>query len=223
MAVGLHWAPIVRWSLPTLLVQGALSALLFQDTLLAKHFFSAPDAGTYAGLATTARILAYGAMALATFLFPVVSRLQVTGVKGRIVTHITLGAVAAGEAVMLVVYGFFPAKVLAIVVGSQYSAQSALLPLVAIALASYALLTIIVNYLLASGKRLFWMILLVAPPLEVVLMGRYHTTLHDFILVEDLVILATLSLLLVIYLTSNVRINRDTGQLLASETIHSAV
>ncbi|HEV7216107.1 MAG TPA: oligosaccharide flippase family protein, partial [Chloroflexota bacterium] len=105
------WGRVLRWAAPTLLVQAALSALLFQDTLLAKHFFDPAGAGAYAGLATTARVLVYASGALTSFLFPVVARTHGNGGQSRLITNITLALLACVEGTILAAYAARPGLV----------------------------------------------------------------------------------------------------------------
>ncbi|MCL4541203.1 MAG: oligosaccharide flippase family protein, partial [Chloroflexi bacterium] len=61
---------LARTLFPTFIMQLSLTSMLFIDTLLSKHFFTPATVGAYAGLATTARILAYLPGALSVLLFP---------------------------------------------------------------------------------------------------------------------------------------------------------
>lgn len=193
------WPAVLRWAVPTLLVQVALVALLFQDTLWAKHFFGEADAGAYAGLATAARLLVYISGALSAFLFPIVARAHGAGRQSRLITNIILAMTVAGEIVLLAGFTALPTVVLRIIVGSQYVAMSAYLPPLAGALAAYAVINLLVSYLLASGNRLLWLPVLAAPIVQAALMWIFHSTLADYIRTMDGVMGVTLALLLVIY------------------------
>ena len=194
------WMSVLRWSIPTFLVQATLAAILFQDTLLAKHFFPPTMAGAYAGLATTARVLVYISGALATILFPVVARMHSTGGQSRLITHMTLGLVAGIQIVLLAVYARVPGLVLHVVVGNQYGAVSPYLPALAVALSAYSIITILSSYLLATANRRFWLPFVATPIVQGVLMTVFHHSLPEFIGAFDVVMLAALALLLAIYL-----------------------
>lgn len=198
-AVAFPLGEVLRWSAPTFLVQAALNVLLFQDTLLAKHFFGAAEAGAYAGLATTARIIVYLSGALSIFLFPIVARSHVTHGQGRLIAHITLGILTVVELVMLALYAVAPATVLRLVVGSQYVATSPYLPQLGVAIAAYALISMLATYLLAVGDRRFWLPLLAAPVAQTLALATYHGSLAAYIGALDVVMLATLGMLLVSY------------------------
>ncbi|MGI8551227.1 MAG: hypothetical protein ACR2PL_10660, partial [Dehalococcoidia bacterium] len=171
------------------------------DTLLAKHFFTPADAGSYAGVATTARVLVYASTALASFLFPVVARGHGDGEHGhaRLVSHAVLGLVVFVNVVLLTVCYVQPDLVLRLVVGSQYEAVGSLLGPLALALSAYAVLSVLITYLLATATRLFWVPLLAAPCAETVLILLHHQTLLDFIHSIDIVMLVTLAIVAYIY------------------------
>lgn len=198
-AVAVPWRRVLRWAVPTLLVQAALTALLFQDTLLAKHFFSPANAGAYAGLATTARVLVYASGALTSFLFPVVARVHSTGGQSRLITNVTLAILMCVETTILLVYAIKPGLVLHAVVGSQYEAGQSYLPQIALALAAYGAVNVLASYFLAAGNRAFLIPLFAAPLIEGVLMILFHSNLGEFVHTVDAVMLGTLAVLLTVY------------------------
>jgi O-antigen/teichoic acid export membrane protein len=198
--VSVPWRRVLRWAVPTLLVQAALASLLFQDTLLAKHFFSPADAGAYAGLATSARVLVYASGALTSFLFPVVARTHGIGRQSRLITNVTLGILACVEATILAVYALRPELVMHILVGGQYETAQGYLPQLALALAAFGAVSVLASYFLAAGHRAFLLPLLAAPIVEGILMALFHTSLGEFVHTVDAVMLGTLAVLLVIYL-----------------------
>lgn len=204
------WRRVLRWAAPTLLVQAALTALLFQDTLLAKHFFTPADAGAYAGLATTARVLVYASGAVTSFLFPVVARLHGNGGQSRLITNITLALLVGIEAAIFAIYALRPVLVLHILVGSQYEAAQSYLPQLSLALAAYGAVSVLASYFLAAGNRAFLLPFLAAPLVEVALMTLFHNNLGEFVHTVDVVMLGSLALLLAIYL-------RPTGWVLIAD------
>jgi O-antigen/teichoic acid export membrane protein len=199
-ATPVPWRNVMRWAAPTLLVQAALTALLFQDTLLAKHFFSPPNAGAYAGLATTARVLVYASGALTSFLFPVVARTHSNGGRSRLITNITLAILVCVEAALFVIYAFRPDMVMRMVVGSQYAAAQSYLPQIALALAAYGVISVLASYFLAAGSRAFFVPLLAAPLVEGLLMTLFHSNLGEFVHTVDAVMLGALGVLLLVYM-----------------------
>lgn len=216
------WQAVLRWAMPTLLVQAALSALLFQDTLWAKHFFSDADAGAYAGLATAARLLVYVSGALSTFLFPIVARAHGAGRRSRLIPNITLALTVFGEVVLLAGITEWPTLVLRVIVGNQYIAVSAFLPPLAGALAAYAVIGLLVSYLLATGNRLFWLPVLVAPVAQAALMWTFHTSLAAYVHTMDGVMGVTMVILLVIYALPH-RTARLDELVSADDAINSAI
>jgi O-antigen/teichoic acid export membrane protein len=204
-AAPVPWRNVLRWAVPTLLVQAALTALLFQDTLLAKHFFTPANAGAYAGLATTARVLVYASGALTSFLFPVVARTHSNGGRSRLITNITLAILVCVEAALFVIYAFRPALVMRVVVGSQYAAAQSYLPQIALALAAYGVISVLASYFLAAGSRAFFVPLLAAPLIEGLLMTLFHSNLGEFVHTVDAVMLGALGILLLVYVAPKTR------------------
>ncbi|MCL4545075.1 MAG: hypothetical protein M1118_10845 [Chloroflexi bacterium] len=184
---------------PTLLMQLCLSSLMFVDTLIAKHFFTATIAGLYAGIATAARITVYFPGALSSVLFPAVARLRGNAAGQRSVTNIIVGAAVAIELALLLVFQLDPQLVLRVVVGPHYLPASGDLPWLALALAAYSIASLLANHLLATSNRLFLLPLAIAPIVQIVLMVALSGSLLSFIHAFDAVTLGLLCCLLVIY------------------------
>lgn len=192
------WAEVIRWTIPAILVQCAMSLLLYVDTLLAKHFFSPLVAGEYAGLATTARMLAYASGALGAFVFPIAAQRQRHG-HGRVVMHAALALVLCMDVAFVIIAYVDPTLLMHLIVGSQYDQVSGYLAPLALALGAYGIVSLLITYMLATATRLFWVPLVAAPILEVLLLSVFHGTLIDFIRSIDAVLLASLAILAYVY------------------------
>jgi hypothetical protein len=88
-------------------------------------------------------------------------------------------------------------------VGEQYVAVSALLAPLAVALAAYAIVNLLVSYLLATTDRAFLVPLLAAPVAEALLFSLFHRSLGDFVHALDAVMLATALILFGLYCRSH--------------------
>jgi O-antigen/teichoic acid export membrane protein len=193
---------LARTVLPTFTMQLSLTSMLFIDTLLSKHFFTPAIVGAYAGLATTARVLAYLPGALSVLLFPLVTRLRSNQEQRRFVTRSILAATALAETIPLALCIFAPALVLHIVVGDRYLGAADQLPWLAIGLTAYAFANLLANYLLAMRSRSFLAVLIAFPIILIVSMALFHDSLSMFVHAITIVMIAFLGCLTLIFARS---------------------
>jgi len=135
------------------------------------------------------------------------------GGQSRLISHLTVGLVALVEVVLVLGFVVAPRFALHLVVGSQYEAVSTYLPAIAVALAAYAVINVLVSYLLATGNRAFLIPLLVAPVAEGLLMTVYHQSLGEFVHTLDAVMLGTLAVMAWIYWRSGAAATTSTWEI----------
>lgn len=72
-----------RFSIPALLANGGLFAMVVLDTVLVQHYFSAADAAAFAALSVTGRSLFWASGAVTLVLLPIVARQTATNTANR--------------------------------------------------------------------------------------------------------------------------------------------
>ncbi len=185
------------YSLLTAITATGIVILSSVDTILAKHFLSASDAGLYAGLATIGRTVLFVTSSIAVIMFPRVVMLHQRGEShARIVVQSVLGALvlaAIGEAAFCLA----PVLITRILFGPAFLSIAGLLPLYGLAMLLLSLAQILAMYFLAIGNRLFVGIIFLACLLQVGLIAWRHAQIAQIvqgILIAD----AALALLLII-------------------------
>ncbi len=185
------------YSLLTAITATGIVILSSVDTILAKHFLSASDAGLYAGLATIGRTVLFVTNSIAVIMFPRVVMLHQRGESHvRIVVQSVLGALvlaALGEAAFCLA----PVLITRILFGPAFLSIAGLLPLYGLAMLLLSLAQILAMYFLAIGNRLFVGIIFLACLLQIGLIAWRHTQIAQIvqgILIAD----AALALLLII-------------------------
>ena len=68
-----YYKKILKFSVPVLGVQIAMSIISNMDILIVKHFFDPESAGIYAGVVTIGKILLFGTGIVSTVMFPIIA------------------------------------------------------------------------------------------------------------------------------------------------------
>jgi O-antigen/teichoic acid export membrane protein len=164
------------------------------DILLVKHFFPADPAGVYAAIAQIGRLLYFICwFGVVNAMFPVAASRQeqrkseAVAVPMMIVLGISVGFV--------LVAALFPHFIMGLIFGSKFINIGPLLALYAIATGLYSLAVVLIAYEMSQRiANTGWLQLLVSGALVLVI-GFYHRTLHEVIMVR--IVLMVLMLVLV--------------------------
>lgn len=151
------------------------------DTVLARHFLSASDAGLYAALATIGRTALFVTSGIAIIMFPKVVTLHERGeAHTHVVVQALLGVVGLA-AVVEIVFCLAPALLTTVMFGPAFLPIAGLLPLYGIAMLLLAFAQVIAMYFLAIGNRIFVMIIAGACILQIGLIFWYHNTIAQIV------------------------------------------
>lgn len=144
--------PFLKYALPALLQAIAFTSIFTIDLILAKHFLSAFDAGLYAALSTSGKIIYFAATPIAGVMFPIVAKKHASGESSGKIFLISALATACLALCVDVIYYFFPGFAISVLFGREYLAASGYLILVGIFMTFYSINYFLVNYFLAFGK-----------------------------------------------------------------------
>jgi O-antigen/teichoic acid export membrane protein len=186
------------YSLLTAVTATGIVILSSVDTILAKHFLSASDAGLYAGLATIGRTVLFVTNSIAVIMFPRVVILHQRGESHtRILVQSLLGALvltAIGEAAFCLA----PVLITRILFGPAFLSIANQLPFYGLAMLLLSLAQILAMYFLAIGNRLFVGIIFVACVLQIGLIAWRHAQIAQVvqgILIADAVLALLLAMM----------------------------
>jgi O-antigen/teichoic acid export membrane protein len=155
----------------------AVSVLLSADVLLVKHFFSGQAAGEYSAVAALGRAIFWGAIGVATVLFPKVIYQESQGRSGSGIVAVSLGLVALGGVVGFAVLSLVARPVLIAFAGSAYPASASILPLYAIAMTLLGSASVLIATHQSRARAMFLSVLLPVAVTEPILIVAFHRSL----------------------------------------------
>jgi O-antigen/teichoic acid export membrane protein len=178
----------------------ALAVLLSSDVLLVKHFFAPGPAGEYAAVVALSRALYYAAAGVAIVLFPKVIFRESQGASGSPLVWLSVGLVAAGGFVGLVVLTLASSFFLSAFAGKSYVGGAAYLPWYAIGMTLLGAAAVLIATHQTAGRRDFLAVLVPLAALEPIAILFFHRSLTQVVQIVDIFMLALVVGLGVLYL-----------------------
>lgn len=163
------------------LASGFLIVLSFMDVLLVKHYFDPHQAGLYAAVNLTGKIVLFLAAFIPAVLLP---KAVAKSTRGEDSSGLLLQAVAVTVAMslaVLVAFGAFPTPVVRILAGRAFVAAAPYVFQYDAAMCLAAVLTLLVNFQIGIHRFTFLYGLGVVLCGEVVAIALFHRTLWDVI------------------------------------------
>ena len=148
----------------------AYAGLTNIDAVLARVLLSASDAGAYAGAITLGKVILFAPVAVAFILLERTARAHERGQDTDRPLYLALTFVLATSGAVAAGYAIAPAFFTGIVVGAQYAATPALVPLYGLAALSNALLSIWNAYFIGRGEMRIGIVLAAALAVEIALL-----------------------------------------------------
>lgn len=151
------------------------------DTVLARHFLSDSEAGLYAALATTGKIILYITSSVSLVMFPRVVALHQKGEsQTRVVIQAILGVLLL-SALVEIAFSIAPSFTIRLLFGQAFLAIGGQLALYGFAMLLLAIGGVVMNYFLAIGNRPFVLIIFLACILQSVLIVWRHADIAQFV------------------------------------------
>ena len=170
-----------RFAIPTLLTLLGITSLYSTDIILVRHFFAAPEAGTYAAIAILGKVIFYASSAVSLVLFPVLSERAVMGTTTKKITMSAVSGVASVSIAITILYFLFPNFIVRSLFGNAYQGAGVFLGLFGIFIALFSVGNIIATACLALGRTGVWFISVICAILQIVSIIIWHTTLATVI------------------------------------------
>lgn len=171
----------LKFSVPVMLTNVALMALINNDLILVKRFFSAEDAGYYAGAVTLGKILLFSASAVSVIMFPKIAALKETGHGMKKAFHQLLALQVAIVLAGLLVFVSFPKLIALAFFGDKFINSVQYLSLLSIAITFYVVLNFLVLFLLAVDVTNVYVFLLPILITQYGLITIYHPDIFTVI------------------------------------------
>ena len=156
-------------------------ALYSIDTVLARHFLNASEAGLYAALATIGKIVLYITSSVSLVMFPRVAALhEQRKPQTRVVLQAVLGVLILSGAVEAAFY-IAPLFITEHLFGLAFLAIAGQLAPYGTAMLLFAVAGVLMNYFLAIGNRPFVLIIFLACVLQTGLIAWHHADITQFV------------------------------------------
>jgi len=180
-----EWRRILRYC-AVIAPSGLLAAvLLTTDVEAVKHFFSAKVAGDYAVVAVLGRAIFWGALSIATVLFP---KVVFREARGQGIGPLVLSAVVfalAGGGLALVLFQVLGRQVVAAFAGPAYAGAAAYLGPYAVGMCLYGGASVINAVHQSRARTHFIWVLLAVTLAEPLLILAFHGNLREVVWVVD--------------------------------------
>jgi O-antigen/teichoic acid export membrane protein len=163
-----------------------ITALMFYDVVLARHFLDPIAAGLYGAVALAGRVLITIIAFLPTVLLPDVALRSATGRSDR---HTLVGALAVAVVVIATVAtvcGFFPQLILRVLAGAKFAAGASIVFPYVLAAGALALTNLLSVYAIARHRFAFVPYLMVVAICEVIAVTLRHAS--SWQIVQDVLV-----------------------------------
>lgn len=172
---------LLTFSLPVLFINLGINLLNNTDIVMVKHFFTPYEAGVYAGVVTMCKVYLFGAGIVQVVMFPQISHLYALGAnyKSRFVKFLSLQLLLIFGG--LGMFSLFPSLINSLMFGGKFMDSVSYLPLFAVFMSFYILITFLSMFLLAISKTKAFLVILPACVLQYILISSFHTNLFSVI------------------------------------------
>jgi O-antigen/teichoic acid export membrane protein len=168
----------------------AYAALTNVDAVLARSVLAPQEAGAYAGAVTLGKIVHFAPIAVGFLLLERTSRAHARGEPTERALFASLAFVLGTSGSVALAYIVAPGFFVAIVVGDQYPATAAVVPLYGAAALANALLNLWISYFIGRGEMRVGLLLAAAVVAEIALLLM---TASDAVSVARIVLLVALA------------------------------
>ena len=171
---------IGRYTVLATVASVGVSFLFSIDTLLAKHFLDATQAGVYAAASVLARVVYFLGLSVAGVMFPEVATLHARNEKHFHVVDLALLLVGGMGVALIAAYTLFPGLVL-LPYGPTFDPAKSYLGVFAVALTLLALANLLISYFLSMARTAFVVPLFLACALETGLIALFHSGISQIL------------------------------------------
>ena len=152
------------------------------DILLARHYLGAVDAGLFAALGVTGRIIAYGTGALPPVIYPYLVRYRGDAALSRRYLLFTLAATAIAGGAAIALFALAPGSIVRALFGASFQAISPDVGWYGLAFLLYSLTYVHLHFLLARESWWVWVYAIGGGVLEIGALAWLHADIGQFTL-----------------------------------------
>ncbi len=193
------WRGVWTYCLPVAVVMLATTLLYSIDVILVKHYFSPAEAGLYTAVSQLGKIIVFGTAAIAGVMFPMVAAKFAEGENFRPVFWKAVGIVTGLSALAAVIYFLAPNFIIGLLYGPDYLPGASLLGYVAIFMAFYSVINVLVQFFLSIKDYGALLPLVVGCAAQIFLIVLFHQSLYQVIFIIDCCLASIVASLFVYY------------------------
>lgn len=191
---------LFSYGLPSALAIFSLSSFISADIVLVKHFFSAQQAGLYAGLSLVGKVIFYLTAPIGTVMFPTIIHRYNKKESYRGILFLAIFLVFSASCLITVFYYMFPGFALTFFLKNpEYQQIAPQVGLYGIFISLYSVISLLTYYFLSINKTKIFSILLIAAFAQILLIILFHGSFTQIIAISIIVISLLLLLLLLYY------------------------
>ena len=189
--------PIYKYFFPVAVVVFSFTALTNIDLILVKHFFSSVETGYYSIAQMVGKIFLFLPSSIAIVMFPKSTAAYVNNSHSHKILYKSLLLASILCGIGIIVCFLFPDLVLSVLTSKSNPVSIRLVGLFSLAMTFYALLCLVINYLIATHNLKIALFLLFFAGCEAILIYVWHPNL-DMIL-YTLVVFSVVTFLISLY------------------------
>jgi len=169
--------PIYKYFFPVAVVIFSFTVLTYIDVILVKHFFSPLEAGYYSVAQVVGKIFLFLPSALAIVMFPKSTAAYINNSHSHKILYKSLLLASILCGIGIIVCFLFPGLVLSVLTSKANPVSIRLVGLFSLAMTFYALLWLVINYLIATHNLKIALFLLFLASCEAILIYVWHPSL----------------------------------------------
>lgn len=196
---------ILSYAIPASIAVLALTSLTSIDVILVKHFFSAHEAGFYAGLSLIGKVIFYFTAPIPLVMFPLIVKRHSVGKNYVNLLYLALFLVFVPSFAVTIFYFLFPTFVVNMFLGGrEYQEIAQYLGIYGIFITIFSMLNVCVNFFLSIGNIKATSIVIFGAILQIILLAQFHANFAQIIQIST----AVCFMVLVGFLWSFYRLSR---------------
>ena len=182
-----------RFSLLTLITQLSLTSLYSSDILLTRYYLPSFQAGIYSATSVMGKIIFFVSAIILSVSFPVFNQQKQDLIKLKSSFLQAFSLITIISLAGLLIYQFFPNLITQLLYRSAYSPAAVFLPQFALFMAIFALLNLVIQFLLATHQKTAGIIAFATALLQIFLIILHHSSLT--LIIRNSIISTSLGLL----------------------------
>lgn len=191
---------IFKYAVPTFITVLFLTSFTSTDVILVKHFFSAKNAGFYAGLSLIGKVIFYFTAPIPMVMFPLLVKRHATGRSFNNLFYLALLLVIFPSVAITAFYFVFPNFVINLFLGGrEYLYVVPFLGIFGLYLTVFSLVNVCVNFFLSLNKTNVSVFVVLAAVSQIILIYIFHSNFYQVIGVSLLALVLLFIALLFIF------------------------